>query len=310
MRQPSPIPPARRRAATPCWSPEAARALRAEITRQLKPFWRAPTGVDADKLITVLTWRLNQDGSLASGPTLVKQDGKTVSNFPAAAASCRGGHPRRTRARRLSACRRICMRRQLEIQLKELSFDKRLGPMTHMLPRVALLALLLAVGSGTALAQAQPQTPPAPKPEQGLTGSVTDDKGDIIRIAIPAHADPAGHRDARRHDRTARREGCQRSLPTTCKGSGLFAPIGPGGLAKPTMAEVTAPAYPRWAGIGAESLVQGFVRSAGGDAQITVGCYLYDVALKQELTPPGLCRRTARLAPRRASLRRPRSIRA
>ena len=63
-------------------SPEAARALRAEITRQLKPFWRAPTGVDADKLITVLTWRLNADGSLASGPTLVKQDGKTVSNFP------------------------------------------------------------------------------------------------------------------------------------------------------------------------------------------------------------------------------------
>lgn len=63
-------------------SPEAARALRAEITRQLKPFWRAPTGVDADKLITVLTWRLNSDGSLASGPTLVKQDGKTVSNFP------------------------------------------------------------------------------------------------------------------------------------------------------------------------------------------------------------------------------------
>jgi hypothetical protein len=63
-------------------SPEAARALRAEITRQLKPFWRAPTGVDADKLITVLTWRLNQDGSLASGPTLVEQTGKTVSNFP------------------------------------------------------------------------------------------------------------------------------------------------------------------------------------------------------------------------------------
>jgi type IV secretory pathway VirB10-like protein len=63
-------------------SPEAARALRAEITRQLKPYWRAPTGVDADKLITVLTWRLNPDGTLASGPTLVKQDGKTASNFP------------------------------------------------------------------------------------------------------------------------------------------------------------------------------------------------------------------------------------
>ena len=34
-------------------------------------------------------------------------------------------------------------------------------------------------------------------------------------------------------------------------------------------------------------LVQGFVRSAGGDSQITVGCYLYDVALKSELTRQG-----------------------
>jgi TolB protein len=71
------------------------------------------------------------------------------------------------------------------------------------------------------------------------------------------------------------------------KGSGLFAPIGPGGLAQPTMSEVNAPAYPRWSGIGAEALVQGFVRSTGGEANITVGCYLYDVALKQELVRQG-----------------------
>jgi TolB protein len=158
--------------------------------------------------------------------------------------------------------------------------------MTHMLPRVALLALLLAAGSGTAIAQAQPQQPAAPAPEQGLTGSVTDDKGDIIRIAIPAMPTqqvtetPAGTTELLG-------EKVSEVIANDLKGSGLFAPIGPGGLAKPTMAEVTAPAYPRWAGIGAESLVQGFVRSAGGDAQITVGCYLYDVALKQELLRQG-----------------------
>jgi hypothetical protein len=104
-------------------SPEAARALRAEITRQLKPFWRAPTGVDADKLITVLTWRLNQDGSLASGPTLVKQDGKTVSNFPqqqlhveAAIRAVRAAAPFRLPPDLYDSWKYI----------KEFSFDKRL----------------------------------------------------------------------------------------------------------------------------------------------------------------------------------------
>ncbi|MBO9575915.1 MAG: hypothetical protein J7494_09285 [Sphingobium sp.] len=63
-------------------SAEAARALNAEIVRQLKPYWRAPTGADADKLITKLTWRLNPDGTLSAGPTLVRQDGKTASNQP------------------------------------------------------------------------------------------------------------------------------------------------------------------------------------------------------------------------------------
>ncbi len=61
---------------------EAARALSAELRRQLKPFWRAPTGVDADKLVTTLRWRLNPDGTLAAGPTLVEQTGKTASNQP------------------------------------------------------------------------------------------------------------------------------------------------------------------------------------------------------------------------------------
>jgi hypothetical protein len=59
-----------------------ARALNAEISRRLKPHWRAPTGADVDQLVTILTWRLNADGSIASGPTLVEQTGKTDSNRP------------------------------------------------------------------------------------------------------------------------------------------------------------------------------------------------------------------------------------
>lgn len=58
------------------------RALNQEISRQLKPFWRAPTGADADQLVTTLRWQLNADGTLKSGPELVSQDGRTASNQP------------------------------------------------------------------------------------------------------------------------------------------------------------------------------------------------------------------------------------
>jgi hypothetical protein len=63
-------------------SAEASRALSAEIRRQIKPFWRAPTGVDADKLVTQLRWRLNPDGTLSAAPALLNQSGKTASNQP------------------------------------------------------------------------------------------------------------------------------------------------------------------------------------------------------------------------------------
>jgi len=70
------------------------------------------------------------------------------------------------------------------------------------------------------------------------------------------------------------------------RGSGLFKPVGPSGVGAISFAEVTAPGFDRWAGAGAAALVQGFVR-ANGDGQLTVGCYLYDVALKTELTRAG-----------------------
>lgn len=76
----SPAPPTRA-AAAPMGDAEK-RALNSEISRQLKPKWKAPTGADVDQLVTVLRWRLNEDGSLASGPDLVEQTGKTDTNRP------------------------------------------------------------------------------------------------------------------------------------------------------------------------------------------------------------------------------------
>jgi TolB protein len=70
------------------------------------------------------------------------------------------------------------------------------------------------------------------------------------------------------------------------RGSGLFRPVGPAGVRAVPFPEVTAPAYDAWTGAGAAALVQGFVR-ANPDGQLTVGCYLYDVALQSELTRAG-----------------------
>ncbi|HTM95001.1 MAG TPA: energy transducer TonB [Croceibacterium sp.] len=62
-----------------------AASLRSAISRQLRPKWNAPQGVDADKLVTMLDWDLNPDGSLAGRPRLRSQSGLTESNRPQAA---------------------------------------------------------------------------------------------------------------------------------------------------------------------------------------------------------------------------------
>lgn len=55
-------------------------SLNAEIRRQLKPHWKAPTGADAELLRTVLQVELNPDGSLKGAPQVVDQTGITDSN--------------------------------------------------------------------------------------------------------------------------------------------------------------------------------------------------------------------------------------
>ncbi len=52
------------------------------IIRQIKPHWSAPQGADADKLVTILSFRLNEDGSLAGAPRVVGQSGETPANRP------------------------------------------------------------------------------------------------------------------------------------------------------------------------------------------------------------------------------------
>jgi outer membrane biosynthesis protein TonB len=61
-------------------SPVAARALNAEITRQIKPHWRPPSGADAEKIVTLLSVHLTPDGRIEGRVEVIGQEGITPSN--------------------------------------------------------------------------------------------------------------------------------------------------------------------------------------------------------------------------------------
>lgn len=65
--------------------PAVRSALAGAISRQLKPRWAAPQGIDAEKLVTILSWNLNPDGTLTGTPRVVRQDGITDANRAQAA---------------------------------------------------------------------------------------------------------------------------------------------------------------------------------------------------------------------------------
>ena len=60
-------------------------ALSSAITRALRPHWSVPSGVDTDLLVSVVSWRLNPDGSLNGRPRLVSQRGINDANRAQAA---------------------------------------------------------------------------------------------------------------------------------------------------------------------------------------------------------------------------------
>jgi hypothetical protein len=64
--------------------PAEQASITAAIIRQIKPHWNAPQGVDAEKLVTILSWELNADGSLKGRPRVVDQQGINDSNRPQA----------------------------------------------------------------------------------------------------------------------------------------------------------------------------------------------------------------------------------
>jgi TolB protein len=118
-----------------------------------------------------------------------------------------------------------------------------------------------------------------------LSVDVTDESGDDLVIAIPVMPTP-NTVDTPAGSTEALGRQVAEVVAADLRGSGLFRPQGPAGIREPAFAEVTAPDFLHWSGTGTAALVHGFVR-ANNDGQITVGCYLYDVALQSELARQG-----------------------
>ena len=165
-----------------------------------------------------------------------------------------------------------------------------------------LLALFCAAALLPSAILAQPA--PAPAPVQTTPGQEVDEEvvGNLdtnAKIAIPAFATNA---DVATQTSAGGTAALGFSLASVIygdlKNNGLFQPTGPGSLPRPALAQIQSPDYPGWQSRSTDMLLQGYVR-AEADGNVTVGCYLFDVSLGQQLAkagwtvPPGEWRRAA-----------------
>jgi outer membrane biosynthesis protein TonB len=66
-------------------APVATADLVSTIARQILPHWKPPSGVDVDKLVVVLAWTMNPDGTLGGKPVVVTETGINDANRAQAA---------------------------------------------------------------------------------------------------------------------------------------------------------------------------------------------------------------------------------
>ncbi|MEE4538791.1 MAG: Tol-Pal system beta propeller repeat protein TolB [Erythrobacter sp.] len=121
-----------------------------------------------------------------------------------------------------------------------------------------------------------------------LRGTVTDENDwRDLGIAIPAFATDRDRATAANASGTAAL-GLEvaRVITANLRNNGIFKPTGPDSLPRPPFPQITAPSWGSWSGRGAEMLVHGYVQ-ARDDGRLIVGCYLYDVALRDELVREG-----------------------
>ncbi|HEY5721281.1 MAG TPA: Tol-Pal system beta propeller repeat protein TolB [Allosphingosinicella sp.] len=147
--------------------------------------------------------------------------------------------------------------------------------------KISCLFLALTALSWSASALAQTPSDDPPPLEVDIVGGISSP----MPIAVPVMPTPQSAETEAGSTAALGRQVAE-VVAGDLRGSGLFRPIGPSGIATVSYDQVRAPDYPVWSGANAQALVQGFVQ-ANGDGNLTVGCYLYDVAAKSELTRQG-----------------------
>jgi TolB protein len=157
--------------------------------------------------------------------------------------------------------------------------------LSPMLPLTAL-ALICAAAAGAQVPAPvqQSQAPALQEPEE----LVVDVEGGIsapMPIAVPYMPTPASVSTQAGETGALGRQVAE-IVASDLRNSGIFTPRGPAGLPAVSYPQVTAPDFGYWGGTGSQALVQGFVQ-ANANGTLTVGCYLYDVYAKKELTRQG-----------------------
>jgi TolB protein len=149
------------------------------------------------------------------------------------------------------------------------------------------IAALIALSAG--LAHAQEAPPPgaaAPAQDDQAGGLVVDVEGGMsapLPILIPAMPTSAvAQTPAGPTDELGRK--LAQIVDDDLRNTGLFKTIGPNATRAIGYSEVNQPNYAGWS--GGQALVQGYVRADGG-GNLTIGCYLYDLAAQRELVRQG-----------------------
>jgi len=150
-------------------------------------------------------------------------------------------------------------------------------------------AASLALLSTPICAQLQPTPAPLPpaeaQPSAPIEVDVVGGMSAPTPIAIPIMPTPAATGTAAGNTALLGRQVTE-VITADLRNSGLFTPLSADKLAAVAMDQVTTPDFNTWSSTGASALVEGFVR-ANSDGSLTIGCYLYDVVTKAELTRQG-----------------------
>ena len=254
-------------------------SLGAEVRRQLKPHWKAPTGADAEQLRTEVVIALAEDGRVDRRPDRRHQ--RPDREQPAAGPAPPGaGRRAPSVSLRPSGFPPNITRRGSQLRV---TFDKRLRNDEAPVPARPVRCS---------------RCPPPPS-----SASTSPTKAATISSSPSRSCRPRRRADTPAGSTEALGRQVAEVVAADLRGSGLFRPVGPAGVRAVPFAEVTAPGLCRMERRRRRRARPGLrPRQSGRAAHRRLLSLRRRAAVRAD--PPGLCRRSARLAPRRPQMRR------